>query len=103
MNDTDLIIRIAELEQENADLKEQLFATALRLSKKPVNPAYAEVIRLLKEQPMTIGEIAEAMRRENRLVSQWLHAIKTRYGANIITLADGKKQLMNGDELNLAE
>lgn len=102
MNDTDLIIRIAELEQENTELKEQL-ATALRLSKKPVNPAYAEVIRLLKEQPMTIGEIAEAMRRENRLVSQWLHAVKTRYGANIITLADGKKQLMNGDELNLAD
>ena len=60
-----------------------------------MNPAYIELLAHLVEGPKSISELAELMMRENRIVSQWLHALKVRHGANIITLADGRKYLTN--------
>lgn len=87
MNLQDAQARIEELEAEIAEMKQA-----------KVNPVYTELLNHLVEGPKTISELAELMVRENRTISQWLHAVKVKYGANIITLADGKKQLMNPED-----
>lgn len=81
------LARITELENE---------VEAMRAANSnSMNPVYREVVAHLAEGPKSISELAEIMTRENRTISQWLHALKIRHGANIITLADGKKQLVN--------
>ena len=91
MNLQEALDRIAELENE---------VEAMRAANSSaMNPVYQELIFHLIESPKSISELAELMTRENRTISQWLHALKVRYGANIITLADGKKQLRNPEML----
>ena len=87
MNLQEALDRIAELENE---------VEAMRIANSnTMNPVYREVVAHLIEGPKSISELAELMTRENRTISQWLHVLKIRHGANIITLADGKKQLVN--------
>lgn len=81
------LTRVAELESE--------IKTIRATNSNSINPAYQELLVHLVEGPKSISELAELMVRENRTVSQWLHALKVRHGANIITLADGRKHLTN--------
>lgn len=79
--------RIAELEK---DLEAARAANAGTM-----NPVYTELLAHLIDGPKSISELAGLMTRENRTISQYLHALKVRYGADITTLNDGRKQLMN--------
>ena len=95
------LARITELENELGtaftritELEEEI-KTIRAANSSSINPAYQELLAHLVEGPKSISELAELMMRENRTVSQWLHALKARYGANIITLADGRKFLTN--------
>ena len=81
------LARVAELESE--------IKTIRAANSSSINPAYQELLVHLVEGPKSISELAELVVRENRTVSQWLHALKVRHGANIITLADGRKYLTN--------
>ena len=81
------LARITELESEIKAIR--------AANSNAMNPAYQELLAHLVEGPKSIGELAELLTRENRTISQWLHALKVRYGANIITLADGRKYLTN--------
>ena len=97
--------RIAELENELntalesiAELESEIKAIRAANSNS-MNPAYHELLAHLVEGPKSIGELAELLTRENRTISQWLHALKVRHGANIITLADGRKCLINPEML----
>lgn len=78
---------VKRLREENAQLKAAQGAG--------MNPCYRELINHLITGPKTIGNLAELMTRDNRTISQWLHQIKTRHGAEIITLTKGEKQLAN--------
>ena len=91
MNLQEALDRIAELENEVEAMRAANSST--------MNPVYQELIFHLIDSPKSISELAELMTRENRTISQWLHVLKVRYGANIITLADGKKQLVNPEVL----
>ena len=83
------------LQEENEALKAQI--TALTAAKRPRRDLLV-LVKLLIEAPRTVPELSLAMEKETRLVSQWLHSLKTRYNANIYTLADGKKALHNAEE-----
>lgn len=81
------LTRIAELENEIKAIR--------AANSSSINPAYQELLAHLVEGPKSISELAGLLTRENRTISQWLHALKVRHGANIITLADGRKCLTN--------
>ena len=98
---TETTTRIAELENELNAAQERIVELeseikAIRAANSgSMNPAYIELLAHIVEGPKSISELAELMMRENRTISQWLHALKVRHGANIITLADGRKYLTN--------
>ena len=94
--------QIKHLEAQNLSLLAQLAETHKSCVVR-VNPVYAELIAHLTKGPRSISELAEQMVRENRSVSQWLHSLKSKYGADIITLADGRKQLMNPEHFDKEE
>ena len=81
------LARITELENEIKAIR--------AANSSAMNPAYQDLLIHLVEGPKSISELAARMARENRTISQWLHALKVRHGANIITLADGRKYLTN--------
>lgn len=78
---------VKRLREENAQLKAAQGAG--------MNPFYREMIDHLIAGPKTISQLAELMSRDNRTISQWIHQVKARYGAEIITLSKGEKQLAN--------
>ena len=78
---------VKRLREENAQLRAAQGAG--------MNPCYRELIDHLIAGPKTIGQLAELMTRDNRTISQWIHQIKIRHGAEIITLNKGEKQLAN--------
>lgn len=82
-----LRIRVSELETENLALK----AT---ISSGCNNPMYFALAKLLQE-PRTLKELSDYFSREPRLISQWIFTLKNKYKAEIITLSDGRKQLIN--------
>ena len=102
---TETTTRIAELENELNAAQERIVELeseikAIRAANSnTMNPAYHELLAHLVEGPKSIGELAELLTRENRTISQWLHALKVRHGANIITLADGRKCLTNPEAM----
>ena len=85
------LARITELENEIKAVR--------AANSNAMNPAYQELLAHLVEGPKSIGELAGLLARENRTISQWLHALKVRHGALIITLADGRKCLINPEAL----
>ena len=84
---------VQALEAEVKRLREE--NVQLRVAKRGMNPLYREMIDHLIAGPKTISQLAELMMRDNRAISQWLHQIKMRYEAEIITLSNGEKQLAN--------
>lgn len=98
-----------ELEQENELLKARIASLEheLTLAKalavpRTHNPLHHELARLLMAEPRSISELAEHFNREPRLISQWIFQLKSKHQAQIITMADGKKSLVN-DIFNLTE
>ena len=92
MNKDEMAARIAQLEQKNQQLEHELAAE--KNKRNTINGFHQEVLDLLNTRPMTISEIAEEMNRDNRTISQYIHVLKSRHGFNIITLSDGRKQLI---------
>ena len=86
---------VKRLREENAQLK--------AAQENSINPVYRELIDHLLTGPKTIGQLAELMTRDNRTISQYIHQIKTRHGAEIITLNKGEKQLANPQLFNAQE
>lgn len=85
---------ISAMEQEVIRLREE--NAQLRMAQSGgMNPLYRELIDHLIAGPKTISQLAELMARDNRTISQWLHQVKTRFSARIITLSHGEKQLEN--------
>ena len=82
---------IAELELEIADLKRQ--------ASKKFNPLYRELLTYFLDGPRSIDELSTLMYRENRTISQWLHTLKMKHGAEIVTLNDGKKDIVNAADI----
>lgn len=90
--------QITDLQAQVIDLQTQLReAQAANFGR--INPVYVEMLTHLCEGPKSISELAELMLRDNRTISQWLHAVKVKHSADIITLADGKKQLVNAEQM----
>lgn len=84
----------AALEAEVKRLREE--NSQLRQARNTgMNPVYKELVDHLVSGPKTISQLAELMMRDNRTISQYIHQLKTRYAAEIITLNKGEKQLMN--------
>ena len=80
---------VKRLREENAKLR--------AIQSGGMNPLYRELIDHLVAGPKTISQLAELMIRDNRTISQWLHQVKLRFGAEIITLNKGEKMLTNPD------
>ena len=85
--------QVQMLQDENEALKAE--NAALRDRAVAINPVHAELVTLLTATPMTVAELGQAMTRENRYVSQCLYQLKQRYGVNVITLSDGRKQIID--------
>lgn len=85
--------QVQMLQDENEALKAE--NAALRDRAAAINPVHAELVALLTATPMTVTELGQAMTRENRYVSQCLYQLKQRYGVNVITLSDGRKQIID--------
>lgn len=79
---------ITRLEHDLAILRASMAASARH------NSFHYELACLLLEKPRSIQELAEHFNREARLISQWIFQLKTKRGAKIITLSDGKKSLL---------
>ena len=82
-----LLAENKRLHEENAKLRKEKVIG--------MNPLYREVIDHLISGPKTISQLCELMARDNRTISQWLHQLKQKFGAEIITLSKGEKQLAN--------
>lgn len=86
---TEATTRIAELENELNAAQERIVELeseikAIRAANSnTMNPAYHELLAHLVEGPKSIGELAGLLTRENRTVSQWLHALKVRHGVEV--------------------
>lgn len=85
---------VHELSRDKEALVQQLRAT-VKETKHGLNPVYAQLVRLMIEEPRTIKEYAFEMGRDNRSISQYFHALKTRFGAEISVTSDGKRKLEN--------
>lgn len=86
---------IRMLQEENEALKAQIMK---QTSAKRPHQNLINLIKTLIEAPKTVPELSRVMEKETRLISQWLHTLKTKHNANIYTLADGKKALQNPDD-----
>lgn len=78
---------VKRLREENSKLRQE--------TKAGINPVYLELVKHLIDGPKTISQLAELMTRENRTISQYLHQLKVKFAAEIITLNRGEKQLLN--------
>lgn len=85
--------QVKMLQDENEALKAE--NAVLRDRATTINLVHAELVTLLTATPMTVTELGHAMTRENRYVSQCLYQLKQRYGVNVITLSDGRKQIVD--------
>ena len=94
MNLKEATAKINMLEQDNAELRHRI---AVLTSRKAPRPALVEMIRLLDEAPRTVPELSALLNQESRLISQWLHQLKTKYNAEVITYSTGKKGILNID------
>ena len=98
MNLQEALTRIKELEYLVASQQQQIEDLA-SASPGTINPLHRELLEHLIDGPKTISELGGLMTRENRTISQWLHTVKVRLGANIVTLGDGRKSLVNKEVL----
>lgn len=85
---------VHELTRDKEELVRQLRA-AVKDMPGALNPVYAQLIRLMIEEPRTIKEYASEMGRDNRSISQYFHALKVRFGAEISVTSDGRRRLEN--------
>lgn len=111
---TRIVAREQELEQEIEDLTQQLREQKLREQKLEqeiedlaqklrecpamrggMNATCRRILQEIHEEPKTISELAEILAKENRIISQWLYQLKSRFGVEIVTLHDGRKMLAN--------
>lgn len=91
---------IQKLQEENEYLQKEVetLRNELQTSRIQRMKNTADINRLLLllyEKPYTISELSKALGKEPRLISQWIFRLKTRFGAVIHTVGEGKKQLMN--------
>lgn len=60
-----------------------------------INPKYFALANYIRETPASIQELSLHFNTDSRSISQWIYQLKRQYNAEIITLSNGQKQMLN--------
>lgn len=92
---------IADLQAQNAELSQELEDVKNEIRRGKMNPAYKELVDFMAEGPKTFTQMSDFTMQDHRTISQWMYQLKSRWGAEIITLSDGRKELRNAQQVLL--